>query len=200
MFSSGPGNQSPSPFSRGGGRGAPAFAHGREVHTMIMAIAGLAAIALLASMFIKGDPEKLPVAEEEELTRMELPVLDGAPPLPSAEEVADRKGQAEFLKDELQALRLRDLDPLTLAWTKLQLAEDAASPPVPQRFPVKDLMLGQVRIGTSLVLSGLVISTSPEKVGDEEWTRLVCRVFGEEDQYVIERISPGVTSPGERSE
>jgi hypothetical protein len=137
------------------------------------------------------DASSQPKLQDDVLAPMSQPILASAPPLPSEADIAAVADDARELMKNPQGvyLHIGELDAITLAWMRLQLAVDDASPPVPQRFTARDLILGDVHAGVPALISGRIedsVQAVPEGA-PEGYQRLLLAL---EDQQFAEVLAP----------
>jgi hypothetical protein len=121
---------------------------------------------------------------------MERPSIEALPPMPSAAAVAAQAESAqELLKGGSAPLWIDQPDAGTMAWVEAQFAHDRAQPPLPQRVTAKDLVLGYVRAGSTVLVSGLLEDSRPAPVegADHGWQRMVVAI---EPHRYVELIAP----------
>ena len=132
-----------------------------------------------------GAVEQLPVPAK--LTPMPRPGWDVLPPLPDATAIAAERAGAAALVEVGAGVPLTatGLDAITLAWAETRLEADRLAPPMPQRLAAPDLLLpDHVRLGTPLILEGLLDDRLPGRIAGSErpWQRLLVAI--DEGQYV----------------
>jgi hypothetical protein len=127
---------------------------------------------------------------ERPLAPMAKPSLEGAVPLPLAKELAEQAEAVQaYLKEAKVPLWIDQPDALTIDWAQATLAQDRASPPLPQRASSRDLILRHVKVGSAVQVSGLLEDSRPAPIEGAEtgWQRLL--VTMEKNQYV-ELLAP----------
>ncbi|MBA2481463.1 MAG: hypothetical protein H0V44_12435 [Planctomycetes bacterium] len=132
-----------------------------------------------------------PKIQDATFTPMSQPILANAPPLPSESAiVAMTEGARELMKNPQGVyLHIGETDPITLAWMREQLALDAKSPPVPQRFTARELVGGNIHAGVPALVSGRIedsISAVPDGA-DEGYQRLLLAL---DEQQFAEVLAP----------
>lgn len=162
----------PSPLPGSGGDAAPGFsvekkelrprrfAAKREWRLLITLPVAVVILVVIIHGWVKN-LEELKASNEFVFTAAKLdpmPALALAGhKLPSADEIAAQTGEAERLASSPGELPLMvgGDDALSLAWARVQLARDAAAPPVPMQVVARDLVLRQVRgTGTAVAVGG----------------------------------------------
>ncbi len=134
---------------------------------------------------LAGAPEPIPAPAK--LLPMARPVYESLTALPSEAEIATMRESAAALVKSGAALPLTadGLDAISLAWAEARLEADRQTPPFPQRFAARDLVLADhVRLGTPGIIEGLLEDRLPAPVADSDrpWQRLLLQV--DEGQYV----------------
>ncbi len=134
---------------------------------------------------LAGAVEQLPVTAT--LNPMPRPGWDALAPMPDATAIAAESAAAAALVDVGAGVPLTasGLDAITLAWAEARLEADRTAPPMPQRLVARDLLLSDhVRLGTPLILDGLLDDRLPGRVAGSErpWQRLLLAI--DEGQYV----------------
>jgi hypothetical protein len=138
----------------------------------------------LASTLV-GKGEQLPVTAK--LSPMARPGWDVLPAMPAQAEIDAAREAASALVDVNAGVPLTatGLDPITMAWAEARLEADRTTPPLPQRLAARDLLLADhVRLGTPMILEGLLEDRLPGRVDGSErpWQRLLLAI--DEGQYV----------------
>ncbi len=136
-------------------------------------------------------PPREVISREAPLEPMPEVVLPGADALPSAAGIAEETEAMRALVDESDvSLVVGGLDARTLAWTGARLAADRLAPPVPQRVYPRDLIQGEVRAGSPVLVAGRVIDHAEAPVdGGEPWQRVLLLADGDpERQQFIQLV------------
>lgn len=134
---------------------------------------------------LTGMGEQLPVTAK--LSPMQRPSWDVLPAMPAMPEIEAARASATALVEVNAGVPLTasGLDAITLAWAEARLAADRITPPLPQRLAARDLLLADhVRLGTPMILEGLLEDRLPGPVEGSEraWQRLLLAI--DEGQYV----------------
>lgn len=127
---------------------------------------------------------------EVPLAPMAKPAIDTLPPLPDAAAIAaQRESAAAMLADNTNPLWAGQPDAGGLAWMQMALERDKATPPLPQRVTARDLVFNHVRIGSAVLLTGMLEDSQPAPVAGQDagYQRLLLAL--EKDQYA-EVIAP----------
>lgn len=161
---------------------------------------GIACISgvMLWDIVDKFKNSRIPAAnqlkQEVPLAVMAKPALSTLPALPDAAAIAaQRESVVAMLADNANPLWADQPDAGGLAWMEAVLERDRAAPPLPQRVTVRDLVLNHVRVGSAVLMSGLLEDSQPAPVAgqDRGYQRLLLLL--EKDQYV-EVIAPAVAA------
>jgi hypothetical protein len=154
----------------------------------VMLVTGGMFYSWLTSLRTSMTPGIAPLKRELAATPMRKPTLDGLGAFPSAAQIAAEAPNAAE-KGGSAPLWIDQPDAFTLAWILARLAEDRATPPLPQRVSASELVLAHVRVGSNILVSGsLVDSRTVSAPGaDPSWCCLIVRL--EADQYV-EMLAP----------
>ncbi len=133
-------------------------------------------------------PGTEPLKREITAPPMRKPALDGLGEFPAQAQITAEAGNAAE-KGGTAPLWLEQPDAFALAWTLARLAEDRASPPLPQRVSASDLVLTHVRVGSSILISGSLVDSRIVSApgADPAWCCLIVRL--ENDQYA-ELLAP----------
>jgi hypothetical protein len=160
----------------------------REWRAVIMLPVAIVAVAFFIQFLVEMRNDlgaigrNTPLTGEVRLDPMPQPTLDGAKPLPSAEELA----QADQLPNPSS---VGGIGAANLAWARARLAKDAADPPMPQRLMAHDLMLVEPRPGIPALVSGRLeaIADAPIAGSDEHYQRLL---IGLDEGQFAEVLAP----------
>ena len=136
----------------------------REWRTVLMLPLAILAVAVFIHFAVQKTNSfgtvsaHRPLAPGDQLQPMAKPVLDLAPALPDPGQIsAAAPAAAKLLASAILPDAVNATDPLALAYAKAELAADAVSPPIPQRLGASDLLLGSVRSGTPVSLTGQLV-------------------------------------------
>jgi hypothetical protein len=155
---------------------------------VVMLVTGGMFYNWLTTLRTSMTPGTEPLKRELAAAPMRRPTLEGMGEFPATAQIAAEAANAAE-KGGSAPLWIDQPDAFTLAWTLARLAEDRATPPLPQRVSASDLVLTHVRVGSSILVSGsLVDSRTVSAPGaDPAWCCLIVRL--EPDQYV-EMLAP----------
>jgi len=160
----------------------------REWRTALMLPLAVLAVAVFIHFAIQKTNSFGSVSTHQPLTAgaqlqpMSRPVLDQAPALPDPGRIAAAApAAAKLLAAGILPDAVSATDPLALAYVQAELAADVASPPIPQRLSASDLLLGSVRSGTPLSLSGQLVDIHEGAAGS--FRRLLLSL--DHDQWAI---------------
>ncbi len=155
---------------------------------VVMLITGGMFYNWLTNLRSSMTPGTEPLKRELAAAPMRKPTVEGMGEFPAAAQIAAEAGNAAE-KGGSAPLWVDQPDAFTLAWILARLAEDHASPPLPQRVSASDLVLNHVRVGSNILVSGsLVDSRTVSAPGaDPSWCCLIVRL--EAEQYV-ELLAP----------
>jgi hypothetical protein len=119
---------------------------------------------------------------------MARPELAAAAPLADAAAVAEALPIVrELIQDRASIRHSDELDGATLAWAGTLLADDLASPPIAQRVSALDLVLGDLRPGAPVMISGRLEDAASANVGEQTWERLLVSL---EDGQFAQVLAP----------
>ncbi|MBA3708804.1 MAG: hypothetical protein H0W83_08310 [Planctomycetes bacterium] len=145
----------------------------REWRAAIMLPFAIAAVIYFVyqSFHVVQDATARPKIVDESIAAMPQPILADASPLPTAAAIDGMvEGARELMKNPQGVyLHIGELDALTLAWMREQLALDAAAPPIPQRLNARDLIAGDLHAGVPALISGRIedsVAAVPEGMAD----------------------------------
>jgi hypothetical protein len=155
---------------------------------VVMLVTGGMFYNWLSTLRTSMTPGTEPLKRELAAAPMRKPSLEGLGEFPAAGVIAAEAANAAE-KGGSAPLWLDQPDAFTLAWILARLGEDRAAPPLPQRVSASDLVLGHVRVGSSILVSGSLVDsrTLSAPGADPSWCGLIVRL--EPDQYV-EMLAP----------
>ncbi len=205
-------------------RSRPGFDKRRMTH-----LAFLIGIAAISGGLLWGFIDKISNAmtpatnqlkEEVPLAAMAKPAIDTLPDLPDAAAIAAQRGSATgLLADNANPLWIGQPDAGGLAWMQVALERDGTTPPLPQRVTARDLVLNYVRVGSPVLLSGMLEDSQPAPVAGQErgYQRLLLSldkgqyaevlapatatdlVIGKEIQVVGRYLGPATLAPADQA-
>jgi hypothetical protein len=129
--------------------------------------------------------------QERELAPMAKPTISDLPPLPSAAAIAEHAEDAkELLANQGIPLWVDQPDAVALAWIRLVNEQDNAKPPLPQRVEARDLILRHVRVGSAVIVSGVLEDSRPAPIEGDDRGQQYLLLALDHGQYV-QVIAPG---------
>lgn len=179
-------------------RGAGTADKRRIFHLCVLIAVAVISAGLLWSFIDKISNALIPATDqlkhEIPLPVMARPSMESLPALPDAAAIAaQRESAANLLAENANPLWAGQPDAGGLAWMQVAFERDQSTPPLPQRVTARDLVLNHVRVGSAVLLSGMLEDSQPAPVAGQErgYQRLLLSL--EKDQYV-EVIAPATTA------
>lgn len=179
-------------------RGAGSADKRRIFHLCVLIAVAVISAGLLWSFIDKISNALIPATDqlkhEIPLPVMARPSMESLPALPDAAAIAaQRESAANLLAENANPLWAGQPDAGGLAWMQVAFERDQSTPPLPQRVTARDLVLNHVRVGSAVLLSGMLEDSQPAPVAGQErgYQRLLLSL--EKDQYV-EVIAPATAA------
>ena len=145
----------------------------RYMHLLFLVGIAIVSGTLLWSFVIKlkeegGLPYAAQLQDELALVPMFKPTIASLAPLPNAAEMAEHK---TFVDEQLSSgnipLWVDQPDASTLAWIRKRIALDISAPAIAQRVEARDLVLRHLKVGSAVILTGLLEDSQPAPIDSE---------------------------------
>ena len=145
----------------------------RYMHLLFLVGIAIISGTLLWSFVIKlkeegGLPYAARLQDELALVPMFKPTIASLAPLPNAAEMAEHK---TFVDEQLSSgnipLWVDQPDASTLAWIRKRIALDMSAPAIAQRVEARDLVLRHLKVGSAVILTGLLEDSQPAPIDSE---------------------------------
>jgi hypothetical protein len=168
----------------------------RRRHLHLVFLLGIAVVcgALLWSFVDRIGSAIIPATnqlkQELPLAPMARPSIAELPPLPDAAAIAEHAaGVPDQLANGTVPLWVDQPDASTLAWIRAVLERDRTAPELPQRVSARDLVMRHLKVGSTVVLTGMLEDSQPAPIAGqaEGYQRLL---LGLPDQQYVEVLAP----------
>ncbi len=149
--------------------------HRRSLHLLFLLGIAVVSGVLLWSFMSKlrdegGAPYAAHLQDELSLPPMVKPSIAELPALPDADAIAEfKKSTGEQLQNGTIPLWIDQPDASTLAWIRARLDSDTQTPTVPQRVEARDLIQRHIKVGSMIVLTGLLEDSQPASIANSDY-------------------------------
>jgi hypothetical protein len=145
----------------------------RYLHLLFLLGIAIVSGALLWSFVVKlkedgGLPYAARLQDEVALVPMAKPSIATLAPLPNSAELAEQK---ELVEEQFSSGRIPlwvdQPDANTFAWIRKRLAQDISAPSIAQRVEARDLVLRHLKVGSTVIVTGLLEDSQPAPIDSE---------------------------------